>query len=191
MKDKERLLEQYVATFERLGNLRADQRLHPIAWLLSYGDPDRYGIKLWRPAKVDTAASCLTEIYRTLPARFPPLYESLVLSYRWAEVDLGSYRLLANPPGPDLMGLFAGMSSDSGLWEVLLPAGYIPFGKGPDIDYDPICFDTKSRSKSRDYRIVKIDHEEILCNYGIKVVAEMAPSFERLVLQTIQRAQAG
>jgi hypothetical protein len=190
VKDKQRLLEQYVATFERLGNLRADQLLHPTAWLLSYGDPDPYGFKPWRPAQVDTAASGLEEIYRTLPARFPPLYESLVLSYRWAEVDLRSYRLLANPPGPGLGGLFAEMSGDPGLWEALLPAGYMPFGKGPDIDYDPICFDIKSRSKSRDYRIVKIDHEEILCNSRIKVVAEMAPSFEELVVRTIQRGQA-
>jgi hypothetical protein len=62
------------------------------------------------------------------------------------------------------------------------------FGQGPDIDYDPVCFDIKSRTQSGDYRVVKIDHEKILCNYRVKVVAELAPSFEELVLQTIRRA---
>ncbi|HEY6338183.1 MAG TPA: hypothetical protein VIW68_06795 [Candidatus Sulfotelmatobacter sp.] len=86
--------------------------------------------------------------------------------------------------------LLAEITGDEGLWESLAPAGYIQFGLGPDMDYDPVCFDIKSRTKSKDYRIVKIDHEEILCNYRVKVVAELAPSFEQLVIQTIQRANA-
>ena len=39
-------------------------------------------------------------------------------------------------------------------------------------------------------QVVKIDHEEILCNYRIKVVAELAPSFEALVQSTIDLANA-
>jgi len=55
---------------------------------------------------------------------------------------------------------------------------------------DPLCFDPSSR-KNRDYRIVKIDHEEILCNCRIKVVSEIcAPSFRAPVLQTVERASA-
>jgi len=155
---------------------------------LAYSDPDEYGDRQWRPMKVDTPRSCLTEVYANLPGLFPPLYERLVLSYRWAEVDLHLYRLLANPPGPTLTGLIHEMTKDSGLWESLVPAGFIQFGKGPDVDYDPVCFDTNTRKKNRDCRIVKIDHEEILCNYRVKVVAEIAPSFEQLVLETIRRA---
>jgi len=98
--------------------------------------------------------------------------------------------LLANPPGSDLSRLLAEVEGDKGLTESLIPAGYIKFGKGPDMDYDPVCFDLKSRTKRKDYRIVKIDHEEILCNYRVKVVAELAPSFEHLVRQTIERANA-
>ena len=56
------------------------------------------------------------------------------------------------------------------------------------MDYDPVCFDMNSRKKNREMRVVKIDHEEILCNYRIKVVAELARSFEALVLQTIEAA---
>jgi hypothetical protein len=55
-------------------------------------------------------------------------------------------------------------------------------------DYDPVCFDLKSRKKNREFSIVKLDHEEILCNERIKVVAELAPTFEQLVKTTIEVA---
>ena len=71
----------------------------------------------------------------------------------------------------------------------LLEAGYIQFGRGPDSDFDPVCFDLKSRKKyNRECKIVKLNHEEILCNNRIKVVSELAASFEQLVRNTIERA---
>ena len=130
----------------------------------------------------------LDPLYAKLPARFPPLYEQLVLTYRWADVDLGSYRLLGNPLGTNLSGLLDKMLKDKFLSTCLLKSGYIPFGKGPDIDYDPVCFDLKSRKKNREFSIVKLDHEEILCNEQIKIVAELAPTFEQLVRTTIELA---
>jgi hypothetical protein len=36
---------------------------------------------------------------------------------------------------------------------------------------------------------VKIDHEDILCNSRVKVVAELASSFEDLVRRTISEAE--
>jgi hypothetical protein len=119
---------------------------------------------------------------------FPPFKEQLVLTYRWAEVDLGSYRLFGNPIGADLSGLLHEMLKDKFLSACLLKNGYIPFGKGPDIDYDPVCFDVTSRKENREFTIVKLDHEEILCNERIKVVAELAPTFEQLVRNTLETA---
>jgi hypothetical protein len=167
MTEDELFLGRFIASFEKL---------------------DQDGCRRWRPTKVRTELALLESIYSKLPARFPPLFERLVLSYRWPEVDLRSCRLLANPPGPDLGGLHREMSKDSTMWECLLAAGYIQFGKGPDTDYDPVCFDTRSRQQDGDYRIVKIDHEQILCNDRVKIVAELAPSFEQLMLRTIDQA---
>jgi hypothetical protein len=93
--------------------------------------------------------------------------------------------LMANPKGNDLTGWLEQISYDRPLWKYLLPAGYIPFGKGSDLDYDQVCFELKSRRKNRDCRIVKIDHEEILCRDRLKVVAEIAPSFRALVEKAI------
>ncbi|HEV8491533.1 MAG TPA: hypothetical protein VGR76_04650 [Candidatus Angelobacter sp.] len=167
----------------------ADEFSLPAAIQLSIEDVDKYGRRLWKPVKIETPQSQLQEVYAELPARFPKLFERMLLSYRWAEVDLGTYTLLANPSGDDFSGFFQQMTNNPFLWAALLPTGFIPFGKGPDLDYDPVCFDIKARRQGGDYRIVKINHEEILCNNRVKIVAELAPSFYQLVLQTIERAK--
>jgi hypothetical protein len=188
--DQEQLLENYVVAFEKLDEMVVDGFSMPPAEQLITGAEDEYGRKLWKPIRFETPKRFLDKIYAELPNqfRFPRLFEQLLLSYRWAEVDLGTYRLLANPPGDDLNGFFQKMTHPD-LWDVLTSAGFIPFGKGPDLDYDPVCFDIKTRKQGGDCRIVKIDHEEILCNNRIKVVAELAPSFHQLVLETIELAE--
>jgi hypothetical protein len=183
----EALLQNFVASFQKFDDMLAMDPSDLVEWQLAVGDPDQYGWKRWRPAKIDTNSSFLEPIYAKLPARFPPLYERLVLSFRWAEVELDGYRLRANGPGPDLNGLWEEMSGDDFLFKTLIHAGYIPFGKGPDVDYDPVCFDLSFRKENSEFRIVKVDHEEILCNSRIKVVSELARTFEDLVLQTIER----
>jgi hypothetical protein len=185
------LLEEFVASFSKLDEMtvRAEES-DPVAWELRIGEVTEYGWSRWRPVKAETNRALLEPVYAKLPARFPPLYEELVLSYRWATVDLQSLRLLANPPGPDLGRLLAEISRDPAIWESLIPAGYVQFGRGPDMDYDPVCFEIKSRSKNGDYRVVKIDHEEILCNFRVKVVSELAPSFYELARRTIQLADS-
>ncbi|HET9836980.1 MAG TPA: hypothetical protein VFR84_02015 [Candidatus Angelobacter sp.] len=192
MKIKEydrKLLEGYIASFAKLDEMvLIDCGVSTPESQLTTGEIDQYDRKIWRPLRMETSLEALQAIYQKLPARFPPLYEMLLLSYRWAAVRLGSYRLLANPPGPDLSGFLHNIERDNGLWTALIPSGFIQFGHGSDVDYDPVCFDIRSRSKKGDYRVVKIDHEEILCNNRIKVVAELAPSFEQLVLSTIERA---
>jgi hypothetical protein len=135
--------------------------------------------------------SWLASLYAQLPARFPPLYEQLILSYRWEdEVELGRLRLLPNPRSPDFSGLAAGIFRDKGLVESLIPGGFVQFGQAPDMNYDPVCFDLRGRRrKDGDYRIVQLDHEAILCHYKIQEVAELAPSFRELMLQIVGDAE--
>lgn len=184
------LIEHFVASFAKFDEMSFFEGLDNIALGLRIPELDDLGRIQWRPRKQLSERQHLDPLYSKLPARFPPLYEELILSYRWAEVDLGTFRLVANPPGEDLSGLLAEIKRDPALINNLLPAGYIQFGKGPDVDYDPVCFEIKSRTNSKDYRIVKIDHEEILCNDRVKVVKELAPSFRVLVEQTIRGAES-
>jgi hypothetical protein len=188
----EQLLERYIATFEKLDEMIVNEFSMPPAEQLAVGVEDEYGFRRWKPIKFETPEPFLQEIYAELPDqfRFPRLFEQLLLTYRWAVVDLSTYRLLANSPGQDLNGFFQQITNDPGLWEALIPAGFVQFGRGPDLDYDPVCFDMKSRKQGGDCRIVKIDHEQILCNYRVKIVSELAPSFYELVLQTIVLAKS-
>lgn len=184
---RQALIDKYVSAFPKFDEMTVFET-DPVAIELAVGEPNKYGFRKWMPKKVDTDSAQLDQIYEKLPARFPPIFEQLVLSYRWAKVDLGTYRLVANPPGPDLKGLLSEVARDEFMWKHLLRAGYIRFGKGPDMDYDPVCFDLSGRRKNKDYRIVKLDHEQILCNERTKIVAELANGFEELITETIQKA---
>jgi hypothetical protein len=182
------LLERYVGTFERFDSMEAYKN-DPPAVALAIGVLDAWGFGKWHPVRQATDRASLESLYATLPFRLPPLYEQLILSYRWAEVDLNGYRLLANPPGEDLSGVLSESLRDKHLFPTLLKHGYLQFAKGEDMDYDPVCFDCKRRRKNGDSPVVKIDHEEILCNERLVVVRETAAGFRELVQQTIQAAE--
>jgi hypothetical protein len=147
----------------------------------------------WRPLQRETEPSALAELYKGLglrgrgATRLPPIYEQFILSYRWCDVDLGTYSLLPNLPAADLAPLLSSMLHYCGLRETLNPNGYFQFARGPDMSFDPICFDFRHRQRNGDCRIVQIDHEAILCDYRIVEVATIASSFRELVLQTIKR----
>src|SRR5216684_2772882 len=102
------LLAQFIAAFEKLHDLRAVRV--PSALHVS---TDEYGWEDWQPLQVTTPPTALEGLYKKLglpghgSTRFPLLYETLLLSYRWAEVDLGDYRLLANEPAEDFSPLLA------------------------------------------------------------------------------------
>ena len=185
---QELLISQYISSLEKLDEMSVRPHIYPIAGSFAVGEPNENGLVAWRPRRTITEPGQLDKLYARLPAKFPPLFEYLLLNFRWAEVDLRTYTLMANPSGPDLEGFFREISRDPGLWEALIPAGFMRFAKGPSMDYDPVCFDMNSRKKNREMRVVKIDHEEILCNRRIKVVDELASSFEHLVLETIEKA---
>ncbi len=132
-----------------------------------------------------TPAEALEQIYAEMPAQFPALFERLILDYRWQRADVGPYCLLANPPGPDLKGLVQEIKRDPHLSSVCLASGFIQFAKGPDGRYDPICFDTIKSSDPAQFRVVVLDHEEILCKDRIRITSVLADNFEALVRSLI------
>jgi hypothetical protein len=139
----------------------------------------------WRPVRVQTAPDALKSFYERVPGPLPPLYAQLTLSCHWDEVDLGEFRLLPNLPRP-LDGLASAIRADSFMFRVLSSHNLVQFGKGPDVDYDPVCFDLNQRSADGDCAIVKADHEEILIHERLRVVGVLASSFRELVYRTIK-----
>jgi len=179
------LLAQFVAAFEVFDDMCA---LEVPAKLIVRSDEP--GFTYWRPKQISTPRAALDSLYNELPARFPPLYESLILSYRWALVGVEAFQLLPNEPAEDLSPLLSAIKIDPCLFQTLFPAGYVQFGRGPQSSYDPVCFDIRHRHKNGEFRVVQIDHEEILCFDRIREVQEIALSFRELVVDTIHRADA-
>jgi hypothetical protein len=138
----------------------------------------------------DTPKSALDKLYAEIPAKFPPIYERLVLTYRWdrSELEIGnppgrltSFEIFGNPPGRDLDELRGELFRDQGLKTTCLASGFIQFASGPNFSYDAICFDTSQKNSKGDYALVQLDHESILCKDKIRLVRTIAPSFESLV----------
>jgi|SRR5579872_3768020 len=179
------LLQRFVDKFEELSGLLFFPETDPIAKEFRTEEVGTNVEERWRPIKVATDPSALDALHAKLPARIPKLFERLLPNYRWAEVDLDLFTLTANPLGSDLSRWHNEASRDKFLWNFHLRNGYIPFGKGHDMDYDRICFETKTRKKGDECRVVKIDAEEVLCFERIQIVRQMAPSFRSLVEQTI------
>lgn len=177
----QRLLDELVSCFGCWDDLTVGYDLEQVTGELAVGPEDEYGFRHWQPLRVATPPAALDALYAVLPFRLPELYEHLILSYRGATVDLGQYDLLANPPGADLIRLYGAVSFDPALWGALLPAGYISFGRGPGGNYDPVCFDLRKGLTNGDCRVVRIDHEWILCDDRVVVVEALAPTFRELV----------
>lgn len=191
-KFEEELVDAFVSTFVELDNcLFYTHDRPPFPEFNSGIDPEDWNRIRWSPAKFVTEKSQLRPIYDRLPRRLPKLYEHLALNYRWPEVNLHRIRLKANPPGPDLSGLSREIFNEPAFEGVLIAAGFIPFACGAEGDewsYDPVCFDLNSLNDGEDCRILRFEHESILCHGRIGEVWQLWPSFEALVADTVNAA---
>lgn len=134
--------------------------------------------------KHETAPEQLTALYDNLPCRFPPMFEKLLLTYRWCCAGATEFRLLDNPPGVDLSGFYESIVADKHLSSVCMQNGYIPFGRAAE-SYDPVCFDCNKRSSRRNFEVVTLDHELILRHSEVKKLATLARSFDELIESSI------
>jgi len=114
-----------------------------------------------------------------LPKKLPQSFESLLLRYSFPPFDAGGITFFSWQS--DSSELFHVLPPNEGtLSELLLPKGYIQIGRPDTGDFDAVCFDLNLAKQNREYRIVRTDHEEILCNFRVRIVAELWPSFSNL-----------
>jgi|TARA_R110001592_G_scaffold359790_1_gene667092 hypothetical protein len=181
-----KLLKQFVESFARMDEMLAPE-----------GVPDELLVKAesetweswrefsrWQPLPVETDPAELDPLYQRIGGTFPPLYEHLLLSYRWLEVDLKLLRLFANPPGDNFTGLSEAIFADRALAEVLIPTGYVPFGRS-SVNYDPMCFDLNTRAPTGDCPVIQFEHEAILCERQIGEQWQRWDSFRDLMSEVV------
>jgi hypothetical protein len=154
-------------------------------------DDSPYARPMWKPTTFATDRRALVPVYEALGGCFPPLFENLVLSYRWLEVDLAGFVcLLANPPAADLTPLLRNITANRIAANVLLPLGFVQFGRQFGDGSDFVCFDTARRQPDGDCPVVQIEHESVLCGGRVVDSSQIADSFRALVNAVIAKARA-
>ncbi len=78
------------------------------------------------------------------------------------------------------------MTGDAIMWPFLLERGFLPFANPAGGSYDPVCFDFRDSSRKREPPVVRIDHEEILCYDGLKVLETVASGLD-VILDEVTR----
>lgn len=182
------LLARFIATFPKWNDMIAVEE--PVPPELDTGlESSESSCHLWKPAQIETPPSALKSFYTRIPHQLPPLYEELILSYRWLEVHLGNtLRLFPHPPTPDLETLADEILRDSAMTDTLFPLGLVPFGLA--MNYDHICFDTNRRHQNGDCPIIRVEHESILCFMKLGDTWPVASSFHNLVRDLISQAES-
>ena len=132
------------------------------------------------PIREEDNKSRLELFERKLPKRLPQSFASFLSRYSFPAFDAVRLSLFAwdsdsNPYIEEASAVKGSLS------ELLLPARYVQIGRPDTGDFDAICFDLNEPAQNREYRIVQVDHEDILCNSKIRVVGELWPSFVKLV----------
>lgn len=132
------------------------------------------------PIRAEDNASRLLAFEEKLPNRLPQSFESLLARYSFPAFDVLGITFFGWDSGASEYIVEASIPKDS-LSELLIPAGYVQIGRPDTGNFDGICFDLNHPAQDREYRIVRIDHEEILCNWRVRVTGDLWPSFVRLV----------
>ena len=123
-----------------------------------------------------------------LPQRFPISFRSLITRYAFPSFDAGGLSFFANTGGDSLEELSVAMFNDRIITDATLKAGYIQFARPESGSYDPICFDARYAVSNREFPIVQLDHEEILCRNRIYVSQRVADSFYQFAAGIVSRA---
>ncbi len=120
-----------------------------------------------------------------MPVQLPPALRSLLRRYSFPVLELKPLSLFANT-GQDIRHeLRVAMKADRLLSKVLSQAGFVHFGRAPGGRYDPMCFDIRKRTRSGDFPVVLLDHEEALIHERATVTSVIAPSFRVLLASLI------
>lgn len=138
-------------------------------------------------------ASWLPALERRLPFRIPPTFRSLIARYTFPLFVAGPLTFYAvGLPEPDSNReeFRSAIFADRIMSPFLLKQGLLPFARPADWSYDPVGFDYRNSNRKLEPAVVRIDHEEILCNDRLRVVEQLATGFDVLLGETTSALKA-
>src|ERR1700722_7414701 len=93
-------------------------------------------------------------------------------------------------PDTNLQEFRSAILADANLSPFLLNQGFLPFARPASGSYDPVCFDCRNSRRKAEPAVVRVDHEEILCNDRLRVVEQLAAGFDVLLEETTRALEA-
>jgi hypothetical protein len=139
------------------------------------------------PIRAEDNKSRLGLFEQKLPKRLPQSFASFLSRYSFPAFDVLGVTLFGWDSDSNPYIEEASAAKDS-LSELLLPAGFVQIGRTDAGGFDAMCFDWNQPAQNREHRIVRVDHEDILCNWKVRVVGELWPSFIKLVEDALSRS---
>ena len=133
------------------------------------------------------SAPWIDDLEVKLPKRFPASFRSLLTRYAFSSFDAGGLTFFSNTGTASADELSLAIFRDRNIAAATLTAGYIQFARHETQSYDPVCFDARRASSNREFPLVRLDHEEILCRERIVVSATVADSFYLFVADFLSR----
>jgi len=131
-----------------------------------------------------TSAPWLDQAQRHLPFELPRCFTAFVHRYSFTEFEISRLHHYDNYDGSERWCWHVALFSDKPIFEVCTAHRFLPIGQPEEPNYDRVCLDL-NRSKRGDCPIVQLDHEAILLKNKIKIVDELAPSYEKLIASVL------
>jgi hypothetical protein len=135
----------------------------------------------------DSRPAWFETLEQRLPRRLPVSFSTLLARYRFSPVTIGEIHLFGSCDGASMDDLNVAIFRDRIIATATLEAGFIQFGRPTNESYDPVCFDARHAAKNREYPIVRLDHEEILCRNRIRMRKRIANSFFDVLIRANSR----
>lgn len=131
------------------------------------------------PIRAEDNSSRLLALEEKLSQRLPQSFESFLSRYSFPAFDVLGVALFGWDSDQSAYIVEASAPKNS-LSELLIPAGYVQIGRPDTGNFDAICFNLNHRAQNREYPVVRVDHEDILINWKVRVTEELWPSFVKL-----------
>jgi len=130
-------------------------------------------------------AAWLPEVERALPFRLPRTLRSLVARYVFPSFEAGPLMFFSVGCDADHLREFRwAIRGDRHMSPFLLKNGFVQFARPAGGSYDPVCLDFRDSRRKREPSVVRIDHEEILCNERLRILETLAPGLDVLLDET-------
>lgn len=149
------------------------------------GEPDEYGVCDWQ-IRPYSSIDWIEDLEAKLSKRLPRSFRSLATRYIFPILDLGKITLWANTPDRSVHQL-RNWAVKRDFWDLLLDAGYIPFGCPEIENIDPVCFDTNGVKSGNEYPIVRFYHEELWIYNRVRIDENYEMTFVDLMKSVVER----